>query len=34
MAQGYLISRPIPPDEFIAWLKDYRASANTVAQHG
>ncbi len=25
IAQGYLFSRPIPPDELIAWLKTYRS---------
>jgi EAL domain-containing protein (putative c-di-GMP-specific phosphodiesterase class I) len=24
-AQGYLFSRPLPPNEMVSWLRDYRA---------
>lgn len=31
MAQGYLISRPLPPDEFVPWLVRHRAGLSTSA---
>jgi EAL domain-containing protein (putative c-di-GMP-specific phosphodiesterase class I) len=29
-AQGYLFSRPLPPNEMVAWLHDYRATLKPV----
>ncbi|HZP30593.1 MAG TPA: EAL domain-containing protein, partial [Acidimicrobiia bacterium] len=31
-AQGYYLSRPLPPDAFLAWLRDYEATRGAPEQ--